>query len=116
MVQCFGKDQRVVKSDQFARIIKRGSCAADGTLVLFAAAASDPSRTRLGITIPKRTGNAVHRNRWKRLIRESFRTQQPSLPRGYDFVVRPKKGAEPCWPAIQKSLPRLAAKAIARMK
>jgi len=42
---------------------------------------------RLGLTVPRRVGNAVRRNRIKRLLREAFRLSQDELPRGYDFVV-----------------------------
>ena len=115
MFQSFRKDQRVIRSDEFTRIIKRGSCASDATLVLFAVSGGNPSVSRLGITIPKRTGKAVQRNRWKRLIRESFRTQQDAIPQGYDFVVRPKKNARATWEQVQDSLPKLAVKAVRKL-
>jgi ribonuclease P protein component len=111
----FRKSQRIVRSNEFTLILRKGSCAADGVLVLFAVVGDESRASRLGITIPKKTGNAVARNRWKRLIRESFRTQQDQLPGGYDYVVRPKKGAQPSWKEIQKSLPKLANKAVQRM-
>ena len=111
----FRKNQRILRGSDFTLILRRGACAADGILVVFAIA-SDPSRAaRVGITIPKRTGNAVRRNRWKRLIRESFRTQQNVIPGGYDLVIRPKKGAQPSWPAIRRSVPKLVKKAITRL-
>lgn len=112
----FGKERRVVSRDAFTLAIKRGACAADGTLVVFAVASDAAATPRLGVTIPKRTGNAVHRNLWKRLIRESFRTQQSGIPAGYDFVVRPKKGAQPNWTEIRRSVPRLMTKAVKRIK
>jgi len=49
---------------------------------------------RLGITAPKSYGNAVARNRFKRLIREIFRTHRHQLP-PLDIVVLSKKGAAP---------------------
>jgi len=111
----FGRNQRIIKSREFTKLLRKGSCAADGVLVLFAMPSAESGATRLGVTIPRRAGNAVMRNRWKRLIRESFRTQQDRIPRGYDYLVRPKKGAEPTWQAVHRSVPGLATKAVNRM-
>ena len=47
----------------------------------------DEKRTRLGITVSKRVGNAVIRNRVKRCIREWFRQAREGLPHGSDIVV-----------------------------
>ena len=110
----FRKSQRVVRSDDFTRSLRLGSCAVDRSLVLFAIPATTSDIARLGITIPKKMGSAVTRNRWKRLIRESFRTQQNMIPPGYDYIVRPRKGAQPIWNEIQKSIPKLAKKAVAQ--
>ena len=49
--------------------------------------------TRLGITVSKKTGNAVKRNKVKRLIREVFRLHKNDFPCGYDIVISAKKNA-----------------------
>lgn len=47
---------------------------------------------RLGITVTKSVGNAVQRNRIKRVVREYFRSSLESLPDGL-FVIKAKDGA-----------------------
>ncbi len=49
--------------------------------------------TRLGITTSKRIGNAVQRNRLRRLVREAFRRGWMKVPGGIDLVVIAKKQA-----------------------
>jgi len=49
--------------------------------------------TRLGITVSKRIGNAVRRNRIKRLIREFFRLNKGSSQKGCDVVIIANRGA-----------------------
>jgi ribonuclease P protein component len=49
--------------------------------------------SRLGITVGRKTGNSVVRNKVKRLIRECFRLHKAHFPQGYDILVAAKQGA-----------------------
>jgi len=51
------------------------------------------SSSRLGITVTKKVGSAVGRNRIKRLVREVFRQNRSLFPQGADVVVVAKRGA-----------------------
>ena len=44
-------------------------------------------RNRLGITATKKIGNAVERNRARRVLKEAYRLLEPALPRGLDIVL-----------------------------
>ena len=49
--------------------------------------------TRLGITVTKKVGNAVQRNRIKRVVREVFRRNRQLFPASHDLVFIAKRGA-----------------------
>lgn len=50
-------------------------------------------RHRLGLTVSKKVGGSVVRNRVKRVLREAFRLQRTLIPGSLDIVVNAKKGA-----------------------
>jgi len=104
----FSKRDRVKRGDDFTEILRGGAFAADDVLVVNVRRsdlAAGGAWSRIGITIPKKTGPAVVRNRWKRWIREAFRTQRTSIPVGLEIIVRPKRDAIGSFDAIARSLP-----------
>lgn len=66
----------------------RGKAYADGPLVARICGNSlDPVQNRYAVVAGKRVGNAVHRNRAKRLVREALRALHPRVRPGHDMVV-----------------------------
>ena len=77
---------RVRKRAAFQNAYVSGNKRVGDHCVLFAAASGEDT-VRLGVTATKKLGNAVHRNRARRLVREAFRRVRPGMPAGYDYVV-----------------------------
>ena len=71
-------------------------------------ARNDLELTRLGLSVGRRLGKAVVRNRVKRLLREAFRLTRQRLPDGVDLIVIPRADAQPDLAGLMASLPRLA--------
>lgn len=115
MSESFPKFVRLRKPAEFERVFAGKAYVADGVLVMNAAA-NELGVTRLGLSVSRKVGNAVVRNRWKRLIREVFRRARNDLPPGFDLVIRPKRGAAPVYADVAASLPKLVAKVAQRLK
>jgi len=113
--QRFPKSARLLNSAEFQRVFAGNIFAADDVLVI-KVAANPANQTRLGLSIGKKVGNAVVRNRWKRVIREAFRCQRSELPPGLDLVVRPKKGAVCDFANVHRSIRGLVVRASKRIE
>ena len=64
-----------------------------GKWIVIEARKTPHSRLRLGITVSRQYGNAVKRNRFKRIVREAFRLCQIELPSGFDLNIKPRTAA-----------------------
>ena len=91
----FGRDRRIRKRADFLRVQSQGQRASTAhfTLLVAPSAAGVEGPSRLGIVVTKKIGNAVARNRVKRVCRECFRQWPGYVPDGIDLVVIAKEGA-----------------------
>ena len=91
-----GKRSRLSRSADFDRVYRAGRSHASRHLVVYAfpRTAVDEDGPRLGVSVGRKVGGAVERNRMKRLLREAFWAAAEELPEGYDFVLvaRPDAG------------------------
>ncbi len=111
----FPQHVRLKTPAQFKAVYDRKRSVSDGVLVVYVAANGLP-HPRVGLSVSRKVGNAVVRNRWKRLLREAYRLNRHALPPGLDFILIPRSGqTEPTLEAVIASLLKLAADAARRV-
>ena len=102
----FEKFRRLRASGDFQRVFRRRRSVADDLIIIYGRK-NGRTYSRLGLSVSRKIGGAVIRNRWKRLIRESFRQLHSQLPVGLDLVVIPRQNSIPMFSQLLGSLTRL---------
>jgi ribonuclease P protein component len=87
----FPRDLRILTGRDYASVKRRGRRLTTRFFVLYVAP-SETDNSRLGLIASKKVGNAVLRNRTKRVIREVFRINRHLLGGTFDIVVIAKRG------------------------
>ncbi|MHB1537646.1 MAG: ribonuclease P protein component [Solirubrobacteraceae bacterium] len=78
---------RLTRSAEFERVYKRGASHANRHLVLYSFPNASETAPRVGLSVSRRVGGAVERNRVKRVLREAVARARPELVDGHDVVV-----------------------------
>ena len=78
---------RLSRSAEFERVYRQGRSHANRYLVLYAFPREREGDLRLGVSVSRKVGGAVVRNRVKRLLREAFSAHRERLTAGQDVVI-----------------------------
>jgi len=100
----FKRKERVGKKSEYIEVYQNG-CSFETKHFKLNILKNSRNIRRLGISVSKKTGNAVVRNHVKRIIREFFRLNKKLFPQNSDIVVTVKPGAvDQTYHSISKEL------------
>jgi ribonuclease P protein component len=103
----FRSEEHLRRPQDFRRAYDRRRSASDAWLIVYGCENGLP-HLRLGLSVSRKVGPAVRRNRLRRLYREAFRLSRPQLSAGgLDLVLIPRGPAEPPLQELLDGLPKL---------
>ncbi|RBP36693.1 ribonuclease P protein component [Garciella nitratireducens] len=98
------------KNQEFKKIYREGKSYVNGLLVIYYLP-NQKNYNKLGLSVSKKVGNSVIRNRVKRRIRESYRLNEEKIKKGYDMVIISRvKANQADFQSIEKALIHLLKK------
>ena len=85
------KEYRVKKNEDFQEAFKKGKSVANRQFVLYILKRPEQVHFRIGLSVSKKIGNAVTRNRIKRYVRQAFHEFDGQLHNGLDYIIIARK-------------------------
>ncbi|SDZ65074.1 ribonuclease P protein component [Evansella caseinilytica] len=81
------KDNRLKKNEEFQKVFQQGTSVANRQFVVYSLFKKDQDTLRIGLSVSKKIGNAVARNKVKRYIREGMREFIPQMKPDRDLII-----------------------------
>ncbi|WP_062350992.1 ribonuclease P protein component [Bacillus kwashiorkori] len=99
------KKFRLKKDQDFQLVFKKGKSFANRQFIIYKNEKEKQAFFRIGLSVSKKIGNAVTRNRIKRYIRQTFHELNDQIAKNYDYVVIARKpAAEMSFKEVKNSL------------
>jgi ribonuclease P protein component len=106
------KKYRLAKREDFNKVYRYGKSTANHQFVLYYLPQPKLEYFRLGVSVSKKIGNAVVRNRLRRMMKEIIRLKKTLLPSQFDYILIARKPcAEMDYQAMEKSILHVLRKA-----
>lgn len=103
---------RIKKNEDFQTVFKQGKSIANRQFVIYMLQKPEEREFRIGLSVSKKIGNAVTRNRVKRLIRQVFLEEKHRIASGNEFIIIARKpAADMNYHEVKSSLNHLFRKA-----
>jgi len=97
----FPRHERLRKRSEFKKADKNKIARLVTKNLIILAAPNQHPHARIGLTVSKKIGIAVQRNRFKRILREVYRRNKQLFPAGFDFILIAKKSeTDPSYPEL----------------
>ncbi|MBM7704221.1 ribonuclease P protein component [Metabacillus iocasae] len=106
------KSYRIKKNEEFQQVFKKGKSVANRQFVVYVLDKPDQLHFRVGLSVGKKIGNAVVRNRVKRLLRQTIFELSPLLQQPKDYIIIARHPAATMdYVEVKKSLQHVLTKA-----
>jgi ribonuclease P protein component len=111
----FRPHEHLRRPSDFRRVYERRRSASDVWLIIYACENGLPY-SRLGLSVSRKHGPAVQRNRLRRLYREAYRLTRHQLATGLDLILIPRRSEPPSLEDLKQSLARLVEQVVKRLE